>query len=233
MKRNINRVLVPVVISLLLIGCGDDNNSVSSSSDSATYTLTFKSDWSAANFPTNYPAGVAHFSPLIGMTHNSSASLFTSGSLATSGVEIVAETGGTDTIKTEIGDIQNLGNSQSLIEGSGLPFGQTETSVSFTLDKSFSLVSVITMIAPSPDWFIGVDSLDLFESGSWKDEVVVQLKVYDSGTDDGTVFTSANADSSPKQNIALLTSNSADTDFEDGIHRSTSMHIGTFTFTRQ
>ncbi|MDC5872176.1 spondin domain-containing protein [Vibrio europaeus] len=216
--------------ALSLVACGDESNS--SSNTSVSYVLTFTSNWNSANFPTNFPVN-PHFSSLIGMTHNSSASLFKSGTLATAGLEEVAETGGTNTIKSEIGDIQNLGNSQSLIEGNGLPTGQTQVQVQFSVDTDFPLVSIVTMVAPSPDWFVGVDSLNLYQNGAWVDDLTVELKVYDSGTDDGVTFTSANVDSSPKTNVSLLTSNAADTDFLNGVHRTTSTHIGTFTFKRQ
>ncbi len=220
-------------ITLTACGGGSSNSSDSSIPDGATsYTVTFSSNWNSANFPTNYPSN-SHFSPLIGMTHNASASLFKTGSIASAGVEEVAETGGTNAIKSVIGDIQNLGNSQSLIEGGGLPNGQNQLELTFGVDEDFPLVSIITMIAPSPDWFIGVDSLNLFPNGEWAEEVIVDLKVYDSGTDDGVTFNSANLDSSPKLDIELLTSNTSDTDFVDGIHRTTGMYIGTFTFKRQ
>ncbi|MCG9550586.1 spondin domain-containing protein [Vibrio harveyi] len=236
MKPTRNNVLTVSVLSLMLLGCGGDSSGDRSGStviNGVTYKLTFKSDWNATNFPTNYPSGSAHFSPLIGMTHNASASLFSTGKLATSGVEIVAEAGSTNSIKSEIGNIQNLGFSQSLIEGGDLPNGQIQVEVTFSLDEDFSLVSVITMVAPSPDWFVGVDSLNLFQNGQWVDELVVELKTYDAGTDDGVSFTSGNADTSPKENITLLTSAASDTDFSNGVHRSSGQHIGTFTFKRQ
>ncbi len=228
MTWNSIKIVITSLLSILIVGCGPDN-----SDESVSYKLTFKSNWDIANFPTNFPSGVTHFSPIIGMTHNTSASLFSIDSLATLGVELVAETGATSVIKQEIGDIQNLGNSQSLIEGFGLPNGQSQLDLTFSVDKNYSLVSVITMIAPSPDWFVGVDSLNLYPNGDWVDEVAVDLKVYDSGTDDGVRFTSSNANSIPKVNVTTLTSNSLDTDFEKGVHRTSGKYIGTFIFKRQ
>ncbi len=78
MKPTRNNVLTASVLSLMLLGCGGDSSGDSSGStviNGVTYKLTFKSDWNATNFPTNYPSGSAHFSPLIGMTHNASTSL--------------------------------------------------------------------------------------------------------------------------------------------------------------
>jgi len=47
------------------------------------------------------------------------------------------------------------------------------------------------MVAPSPDWFSGVASLDLcnHNTGEWKDSIKLDLKAYDAGTDRGMTFT--------------------------------------------
>tara|TARA_B100001063_G_C16663310_1_gene502244 strand:- start:143 stop:856 length:714 start_codon:yes stop_codon:yes gene_type:complete len=229
------RVVLLLASSIIITACGGGSSDSTNSSipeSAVSYKVTFSSNWTSTSFPTNYPSN-SHFSPLIGMTHNTSASLFQSGSQSSPGVEEVAETGSTNVIKSEIGDIQNLGNGQSLIEGGGLPNGQSQLELTFNIDEDFPLVSIITMVAPSPDWFVGVDSLNLYQNGTWVDQVQVDLKVYDSGTDSGVTFGSANSDSSPKMNIELLTSNISDTDFVDGIHRTTGAYIGTFTFKRQ
>ena len=48
------------------------------------------------------------------------------------------------------------------------------------------------MIAPSPDWFVGVTGLPLYEDGSWVEELVVELYPYDAGTDSGSTYESPN-----------------------------------------
>ena len=83
------------------------------------------------------------------------------------------------------------------------------------------------MLAPSPDWFVGVSALPLVEDGEWRERVEVMLRVYDAGTDDGAVFTAANADSQPPQPITRLTSDPGDTDFTEG-----NDPIGTFVFAK-
>ena len=59
------------------------------------------------------------------------------------------------------------------------------------------LVTIVTMIAPSPDWFIGVTSLNLFENDSFVDEKTVILYAYDAGTDSGINYTSPNEVTEP------------------------------------
>lgn len=78
------------------------------------------------------------------------------------------------------------------------------------------------MIAPSPDWFIGLESLNLLDNGQWINSKEIKLFLYDSGSDSGTQFTSANSVTNPKENITKLTSNASDTDFDSGVHRNDS-----------
>uniref|UniRef100_A0A8C4XD27 Spondin domain-containing protein n=1 Tax=Erpetoichthys calabaricus TaxID=27687 RepID=A0A8C4XD27_ERPCA len=47
-------------------------------------------------------------------------------------------------------------------------------------------------LIPSPDWFTGVDSLDLCDGGHWKPRVTLELRPYDAGTDSGFTFSSPN-----------------------------------------
>ena len=61
------------------------------------------------------------------------------------------------------------------------------------------------MIAPSPDWFVGVHDLSLLVDGNWVDELVIDLEAYDAGTDSGATYTSANQRTSPQASITRLT----------------------------
>jgi len=94
----------------------------------------------------------------------------------------------------------------------------------FEIDLAHPLVSVVTMVAPSPDWFVGVHDLPLFENGNWVAETSVELLAWDAGTDSGTTFTSPNADVTPHLPITLQ---SGEFPLEGFVP------LGTFTFTRQ
>lgn len=59
---------------------------------------------------------------------------------------------------------------------------------------------------PSPDWFVGVDNLNLCEGGQWKQEVTIDLQPYDAGTDSGFTFSSPNFPTSPPENITKVSS---------------------------
>lgn len=57
---------------------------------------------------------------------------------------------------------------------------------------------------PSPDWFVGVDSLNLCEGGQWKQEVTLDLQPYDAGTDSGFTFSSPNFPTSPQEKVTKV-----------------------------
>jgi len=192
-------------------------------SDTALYSITFSATWSATTHPNDFPSGSEHFSPLIGTVHNDSVSFWASGETASAGIEQMAETGGTGSLTREIRD-EMPGNALSVINGRQLgtsPASTTISEVLVTLDHP--LVTLVTMIAPSPDWFVGTTGQSLQnEFGQWVDELVFVLYPYDSGTDDGTSYRSPNADSSPKQPIRGLR----------GISPFSDEPIGTYTFKR-
>ncbi len=83
------------------------------------------------------------------------------------------------------------------------------------VDEDRSLVSVITMVFPSPDWFLGISNVDMCNpmTGEWREEYNRDLLPYDSGTDDGTSFESPNSPSDPRKNIFLI-GNEDDTNFK-------------------
>ena len=190
-------------------------------SETAVYRIVFNATWSATTHPTDFPPG-PHFSPLIGAVHNDSVSFWASGEIASPGIEQMAETGGTSNLTREI-RAHIPGNALSVINGRGIgsPASTTISNVRVSLDHP--LVTLVTMIAPSPDWFVGVAGQSLQdEFGQWVDELEVVLYPYDSGTDDGASYRSANADSSPKQPISSL----------KGVRPFSDEPIGTYTFTR-
>jgi len=89
-----------------------------------------------------------------------------------------------------------------------------------------------SMAAPSPDWFVGVNAVDLYDASKkeWIKKKTIQLKLYDAGTDSGTLFTAANLATNPTENISLLTE--SEVDFEDGLKSGGGDYVGTFIFER-
>ena len=168
---------------------------------SATYRVTFQGEWTAAATPGGVPSG-AHFSPLIGAVHNDQATFWRTGATASAGIESMAEIGGTSALKREIAA---AGQNVHVTLESSVPFGGTPTAgIEFTVTASHSLVTLVTMVAPSPDWFVGVSSLPLRENGDWLASKTVELFPYDAGTEDGTEFSLGNPSTSPQGVITSI-----------------------------
>ena len=191
----------------------------------ARYRVTFQATWSAETHPTNFPAN-PHFSGLVGATHDKDTRIWQRGELASDGIELMAETGGKTQLLPEIAELIEAGNAHGELSGGGLSTSPASVSLEFDIVSSHPFVTLVSMLAPSPDWFVGVSNLSLLsEDGTWKEREEVMLRLYDAGTDDGTTFTAANADSDPAQPISRLSSESGDTDFTDG-----NSEVGTFLF---
>ncbi len=156
----------------------------------ATYTVTFDSIWSTETHPDDFPDD-PHFSSLIGGTHNININFWLPGELASRGIQSIAETGNPNPFRNEIVDAIVDGTARDVIAGSGLD-SPGSASITFDIHQSHPLVTLVTMVAPSPDWFIGVHDMALLQNGRWADEVVVQVFPYDSGTDSGATYTSPN-----------------------------------------
>jgi hypothetical protein len=186
----------------------------------ASYTVTFNAEWSESTHPGAYPPS-AHFSALIGGVHNDQAIFWTPGELASAGIEQMAEIGGTTLLRGEVQAAIDSGNASAVLSGSGVP-SPGSTSVLFQVSDEFPLITLVTMVAPTPDWFVGVHGFDLRDDAGWTNHAVVDLFAYDAGTEDGTGFSLSNPDTVPPQPIALLESPLAPSD----------PRLGTFTFSR-
>jgi hypothetical protein len=196
----------------------------------AVYRVRFSTTWNAATFPTQFPAG-RHFSGLVGATHDATVGFWTPGLLASAGMERMAEQGAKQALLDEVG-AASPGHIGGMLSGDGLGTGVNETVLSFQFNQRHPLVTLVSMVAPSPDWFVGVRALALFDNGAWRERVVVQLPVWDAGSDDGASFSSADIEAAPHGVIRLLTSAAGDTDFANGVHRSSGAYLASFTFER-
>lgn len=169
----------------------------------AKYMVTFEATWSAATHPTDFPSS-PHFSGLIGMTHSSDTALFYNDTFASTGIKNMAEGGSKGSMTTEIQQIIAKGKAENIISGVGVGVSPGNVSLEFDISLAHSLVSITSMIAPSPDWFIAIHDVNLYEGGKWSKELTVPVGSYDSGTDSGTTFTSANLASNPLEKIFLI-----------------------------
>jgi hypothetical protein len=201
------------------------------SANAATYQVVFNTTWNESNFPTNFPSD-RHFSDLFGATHNGQVRFWEVGQFASVGIENMAELGSNSELLNEIQSAINEGKAEFTLSGDYIPPSTDEVSLRFDISENYPLVTLVSMLAPSPDWFVGIHDLNLYEGGTWIAELTVNLSVYDAGTDDGTQYNSSDKEPISHGVITLLSSNAGDTDFLNGVHQINGAYVGTFTFTR-
>ncbi len=167
----------------------------------ATYEVTFQGNWTTASTPDGVVAG-AHFTTLVGAAHNGSVTFWRSGGRATPGVEVVAERGVTFRLESEIRASPHAAN--VIRQGVG---GGGTGSATFLIDvtRDHPLVTLLSMIGPSPDWFVGISGRSLLdESDQWVPRDEVDLFPYDSGTEEGTEFSQDNPPTDPQGAITSI-----------------------------
>ena len=166
-----------------------------------TYEVTFQGNWTTASTPGGVVAG-GHFTTLIGGVHGSGVTFWRAGERASPGVEGVAEEGFTGTFRSEVA---RSPHTRSVIR-QGVAGGGTG-SATFTIDvtRTHPLVTLLSMIGPSPDWFVGVSGVSLLDGADeWRESHVVDLFPYDAGTEEGDDFSLANPDTSPQGVITRI-----------------------------
>ena len=189
---------------------------------STSYEVGFESIWRASTHPASFPANPS-FSGLIGGTHGDNVMFWAEGSPASYGIKQVAELGSKTPLDFEVEAAILDGTGDGLLSGGGISPSPGSVQLTFDVSVDFPLVTLVSMIAPSPDWFVGVSSLSLLDEGSWVSSVVIELFAYDAGTDSGVIYTSPDEATVPRANISLITVSPFDV----------ASPLGTFTFTRQ
>ncbi len=209
---NTSKIITAIsIFTMLFVGCKKEEIEmpalpvVLEPETSATYTLTFEGSWSLANHPTDYPTN-AHFSPLIGLVHNDRTEVIRLDRQASAGIKAMAERGKTTPLDIELGNVIANGDGFSLIVADkGLGTGVGSWTGEISVNTTHHLLSVVSMLAPSPDWFVGISNLDLYDGTKFIDELIVDMVVYDAGTDSGVSFTSPDSVTSPVVNTFAVT----------------------------
>src|SRR6266513_781160 len=164
----------------------------------AEYTVIIKSTWTKTTHPYEYPSG-AHFSGMIGASHNAKYSIFAVGRRPTPGLEHLSEEGKHSPLDTAIRTAIDQGNALMLFESGGLKNWKDSMVATVRVDPAHSLVDVVNMVAPSPDWFTGATNVNLEENGAWVARKTLTLPAYDSGGDDGKTYKAPDRDTNPKK----------------------------------
>jgi Spondin_N len=192
----------------------------------AVYKVTFSGKWVAPQFP--IPVN-AHFTPIIGMVHNATTFMFRPGSLASIGVERVAEDGNSFPLIAEIDSLTAL---KKAVSNPILFFPGINSSSTITIycNSNYPLFSFMSMLAPTPDWFLGIHDFDLRKETGWVTDSTVNVYSYDGGTEQGDVFDQNGLPTLPQQPVTVLTPANAMV-LANG--NSSIAPIGTVRFVRQ
>lgn len=184
--------------------CVDQTPNMRGLEATARYSVTFTARWNAADHG-EVPSG-AHFTTLAGAAVNADADLWVPGELASPGLENLAELGQTSTFLAEIAAKTEAGDAGESVTSSGT--GATGTSVfELTVSRDLSNFTFGSMIAPSPDWFVGLSEFPLLDGdGRWiEDTGDMGLPAWDAGTETGNQFSLSGTATNPAQSIRLLT----------------------------
>jgi hypothetical protein len=173
-----------------------------------TFEVTLDSNWNSKDHlsaPRN-----AHFSPVVAVTHNSSFDLFNLGSQTSKAIEPLAELGRTAAALETIELANQDGQIIDSVETENM-FIRNQKSQSFQVvaSEKSPFLSLISMIAPSPDWVVSVSNLKLVSSQGTPIQSLVRIPLYaiDAGTesgDQGGNFSINNPASSPHRPSQIL-----------------------------
>ncbi|GFT53566.1 spondin-2 [Nephila pilipes] len=170
------------------------------------YRMVLHTEWSEEKFPKQYPEWrpPAQWSVVVGRSHNSSGILWRLGKIASDSIKSFVETGKADMLIRE--SAQQKKGVLSEFFAPPVTQGVGTTEAKLFVDASHDKVSIICRIVPSPDWFIGVDSVDLCRGNKWVDSITLDLEPIDGGTDNGYTFTSPKWATDPRSRISPIRS---------------------------
>eukprot|EP00122_Pirum_gemmata_P002298 Pgem_evm1s2072 len=198
----------------------NNNNDVMNCEGVATYMAVYRLNWIRTTTPRGFPGtggyrnGGAHFSEFVGASHNSKYNMWNPEESASNAIRKLAEEGDYKPLVSDLEDAKDDGNVLDMDLSEFLDSGVGESVNAFEVDNSRSFFSSAGMIAPSPDWFLGVADVELCDrkTGKWKQVALdgFPLYAYDAGTDAGLSFDSDNKKMSPFIPIFRLTGENPD-----------------------
>jgi spondin-1 len=99
---------------------------------------------------------------------------------------------------------------RTIVKARGLQYPnlQGKTFAVFRVDPQHHLISFVTKLAPSPDWFVGVNNFELcLANGSWVDYKEFNLYPYDAGTNSGSRYDSPKQTTYPPAAVSRIRPN--------------------------
>lgn len=143
----------------------------------------------------------SHLSPITAFSHSRRFSSFVPYGYATPGVKLVAETGDNSVLQRELrSPLVKTVRTTATAHFDGDPI-----SLEIPVGCNNPFISILSMIAPSPDWIIALFPTDMRgPDGKFLPSLAGDMLAWDAGTDAGATLTAVDKVSNPVQNIAPL-----------------------------
>lgn len=209
---------IAAVVVLTLAALTHAFNPVVGCKGKATYKISFLNLLTPQNFGSLIPPTGLTFSPLAAVSHSNRLSFFTIRGYASKPVEIIAEQGVNSPFIRFAKKIRSRTGKVTSVADAGaptLPGKKTTLTVSVNCMNPF--VTMLGMIAPSPDWIVQINNRNMFdiEARKFIESARGDLIAYDTGVDDGREFTapsdlSLDLPTNPRKNIAPLVEDETD-----------------------
>eukprot|EP00095_Tigriopus_kingsejongensis_P009624 maker-scaffold94_size379870-snap-gene-0.14 protein:Tk09624 transcript:maker-scaffold94_size379870-snap-gene-0.14-mRNA-1 annotation:"hypothetical protein DAPPUDRAFT_321105" len=191
----------------------DEINDPCCACEESKYEVTFEGLWSEETHPKDFPSSrwLLHFSDIIGASHSADYRVWQYNGYSSKGLSQVAKWGSPRVLESELkAESQHI---RTIIKARGLwyPNVNGKTFAVFRTDRKNHLVSLVSMLGPSPDWIVGVSGLELcLKNCTWAKKRELYLYPWDAGVDSGISYESPDSLTFPQQPIKRITSRDPD-----------------------
>lgn len=182
-------ILIMIIIICIICVCSNGSNKEYMKNLGNKFVVTIRTNWgkpgteNIINYPKPPQEEAPHTGNMFLAIHNGNYNPFKLGEYASKGVAESSMFGTNDTLISD--EISK--NRKNYYKYYTAPVLQTPGEYTFTVtaNDKFPLMSFVTMVAPSPDWFTGISSVNLMNI---KRSKTIPIYAYDAGTDYGTKF---------------------------------------------
>lgn len=186
-----------LIVLSLFVSCGSDDDGGPDGGPTpgpglpeatATYDLTFTTNFTEENNPTDYPAN-ASFGTIVAIAHAPELSIYAVGQLASEGMALYAESGDVDGLSSFLStSLGEEGDGMFSIVTAGTTGSQSTVNTSVSVTPTRTRITFLAKLNPSPDWFLGVSSFNIVDGETLVDMESIELRPYDAGVILGNTY---------------------------------------------
>ncbi|XP_065188674.1 uncharacterized protein LOC135819401 [Sycon ciliatum] len=161
--------------------CGLVRERACTSDTTALYNVTYNLDWNTPRPNGAEPGWLKTFL----LSHSACSVLWRTAYSVANGIRTWLRLGQEKNLKEDLSNLQYVSRS----EFGPFNTGTAATSIIIQVDRNHPVVSSITPMNPSPDWFVGLDSANLCRGDSWVESATFLLHPWDAGVNNARTFT--------------------------------------------